>query len=381
MTAFRVATLALTVLVGACAEPDKDVPPSADGGERAAAATTERVDAERVGSARLQSRITASGSIAARRVTELGAEVPGPLLAIHVDVGSTVAQGAELFRIDPGPYEMALAEARAALALARAEARHAEQEEKRVDSLLASRSVSKQHYEQVRTQAEVARARVKQMEARSARAGRDLERTRVRAPYAGSIVARLAHEGAMAGNGPVLVLQESGALEAVVNVPEATPVPVRPGDPVELFVEALDHPLASHVDRVSDRIDPATRTYEVRCPVPDPSRTVKAGAYVRAELAPARPRPQPVVARDALLTRDGQPYVLRVVDGVVAPVAVRVGVVDEQRAELLDGIAAGDVVVRGEAVRRLAPGQRVEAVLDASAQPVATAASPADPAP
>lgn len=378
MSAARTLTLVLAVLVSACAERDTEVASPAAAGARAVT-TPERVPAERAGSARLRARITASGSIAARQVTELAAEVPGPLLAIFVDVGSSVDKGAELFRVDPDPYQMALAEARAALALARAEAQQAAQEEARLGALFASHSVSKQHYEQARTQTAVARARVTQMEARTARASRDLERTLVRAPYAGSIVARLAHEGAMAGSAPVLVLQESGALEAIVNVPEATPIPVRVGDPVELFVEALDRPLASRVERVSDRIDPATRTYEVRCPVPDVTRTVKSGAYVRAELSPTRPQPRPVVGLEALLSRDGGSFVLRIDDGVVTPVAVRVGVIDGQQAEILDGIASGDTLVSGESVRRLSAGQRVEPVFDPAAPPARVAAGDSGP--
>ena len=97
--------------------------------------------------------------------------------------------------------------------------------------LLEQSAASQQRYEQLRTQAEVAEARVAQMQARAARAERDLARTWVRAPYAGSVVERRAHEGALAGTSPVLVLQESGALEAILDVPEATPVPVRVGAP------------------------------------------------------------------------------------------------------------------------------------------------------
>lgn len=365
MNAARALVLALTVSVSACTEPGTDATPPAPGSSGITGA--ERVPVVRVGSARLRARITASGSVAARQVSELAAEVPGPLLAIRVDVGSTVDRGEELFRIDPGPYEMALAEAHAALALARAEADHSDQEERRIEALLESRSVSKQHYEQVRTQAAVARARVTQMQVRAARAARDLERTIVRAPYAGSVVARLAHEGAMAGSGPVLVLQESDALVAIVDVPEAAPIAVRIGDPVELFIEALDRPLATRVERVSDRIDPATRTYEVRCPVPDATHTVKAGAYVRAELAPMRADERPVLGREALLSHDGQNLVLRVEDDIITAAPVRIGVIDEHRMEVLDGLVPGDVVVSGEAVRRIAPGQRIEPVFSPTA--------------
>ena len=63
-----------------------------------------------------------------------------------------------LFRIDPGPYRMALAEAEAGLALARAESANAQQEAARLRTLLAQNAASQQRYDQLRTQAEVAQA-------------------------------------------------------------------------------------------------------------------------------------------------------------------------------------------------------------------------------
>ena len=54
-----------------------------------------------------------------------------------------------------------------------------------------------------------------------------------------------------------------------------------------------------------------------------------------------------------------QPILLaRMTGQLFAP--VRVGVIDAERAELLSGVAAGDLVVRGEAVTRLGEGARVE---------------------
>jgi multidrug efflux pump subunit AcrA (membrane-fusion protein) len=137
-------------------------------------------------------------------------------------------------------------------------------------------------------------------------------------------------------------------------------VPVRVGDPVRLFVEGLADPLEARIERVSGRVDPGTRTYEVRGSVADPSGLVKAGSYARAELTSTRAEPRPVVHRSALVTRDGRSFVLRVEDGVVRYASVRVGIVDGERAELLSGVAEGDLVVRGEAATRLAEGARVE---------------------
>ena len=359
-------TIFLLAFLLACGASDRDdgreagkvaaAPPAAPDATPAA----ERVELERVASAALRAVIAASGTIEARRVTEVGTEVPGRIIEVLVDVGDAVAEGAKLFRIDPGPYRMALAEAEAGLSLARAESANAQQEAARLRLLLEQNAASQQRYEQLRTRAEVARAQVAQGEARVAKARRDLAQTEVRAPYAGSVVERRAHEGAMAGQSPILVLQESGALEAILNVPEATPVAVRVGDPVRLFVDGLADPVEAKIERVSGRVDPGTRTYEVRGSVVDPSGLLKAGSYARAELSSTRSEPRLVVHRSALLTRDGRSFVLRVEDGVVRFAPVRVGIVDGERAEVLSGLSEGDLVVRGEATTRLADGARVE---------------------
>jgi RND family efflux transporter MFP subunit len=355
----------LPLLLLACGGPAEEeaAEPNVASAAPAAAAPgsgPERVESERIGTARLRATIAASGTVEAKRITEIGSEVPGRIVAVLVDVGDPVAEGAPLFRIDPGPYRMALTEAEAGLALARAESANAAAEAERLRTLLAQNAASQARYDQQRTRAEVARAQVAQMEARVAKARRDLAQTEVRAPYAASVVERRAHEGAMAGQGPILVLQESGALEAILNVPEATPVAVRAGDPLRLFVEGLPDPIEAAVTSVSQRVDPATRTYEVRADVLDASGQLKAGSYARAELSVSRAEARPVVHRSAVLTRDGRTFVLKIEDGVVHYAPVRVGVAEGDRVELLGGVAPGDVVVRGEATERLADGTHVE---------------------
>ena len=372
-TTLLAAALAAAAL--ACGGEENGAAPSDVSAQAAARPAAERIPLARVETRALRATLSASGTVEARRISEIAAEVPGRLDSILVRVGDTVAQGAPLFRIDPGPYEMALAEARAGLALAHAESRNAAAEAERMRLLLEQSAASQQRYEQLRTQAEVAQARVAQMQARTARAERDLARTWVRAPYAGSVVERRAHEGALAGTRPVLVLQESGALEAILDVPEATPVPVRVGAPVRLFVEGLADPIETAVARVNDRVDPDTRTYEVRCPVEETSGAVKAGSYVRAEIEAVRETPGEVVPRSAIITRDGRSLVLRVEDETARATPVRVGILEGEDAEILSGLAAGDLVVQGEAAQRLADGTRLR--VDGSAAELADARSAA----
>lgn len=356
------ALIAAPTLVGCGSEGEAIAQPPPVGAASAslqAEQPRENIAMARVDSAALRARIAASGTIDARRQTEISAEVSGRIIVVNVDVGDRVEAEAPLFQIDPEPYQIAVDEAQAALELAWAESRNAKEEAERMRLLVEQSVASKQQLDQLRTVARVARARVGAAGARLRRARHDLEHTEVRAPYAGSVVDRLADEGAMAGPMPIVVLQETDVLEAVLAVPEATPIPVRGGDPVRLFVEGIVEPIESVVSRVSLRVDPKTRTYEVRADVSDLRGLLKAGSYARAELEPTRTTPLPVVDESSILRRDGRTYVLRVEDGVVHHVRVRVGVREGDRFEILSGIAVGDLVVHGEAVPRLADGARV----------------------
>jgi RND family efflux transporter MFP subunit len=379
MAASRWLGLLSALALIACAEGEPRGVEGAQGGaasQSQEAAALDRVETERVAPAVIRTSMTASGSIRARRVSEIGADVSGRLVRVFVDVGDDVKEGDPLFQIDARPYEMGLAEARAGLALARAESENAEQEMRRVSRLIEQRIASEQHFEQLQTAASVARAQVAQMEARVARAERDLECTLVRAPYPGSIVERNADEGAMAGPAPILMLQETGSLEAVLAIPDAWPAPVRSGAEVRLYVEGLSEPLVTRIDRVSDRVDPETHTYEVRGPVDDPSRTAKAGSYLRAEIETSTDGSAPAVDRSAILNRDGRSFVFRVSGDTVERVPVRIGVVGDDRVQILSGVASGDEVVRGEAVARLESGARIERIAELSARSAGAEGTP-----
>jgi hypothetical protein len=136
---------------------------------------------------------------------------------------------------------------------------------------------------------------------------------------------------------------------------------------VRLIVDGLVAPLETRVNRTSDRVDPQTRTYEVRAPVEGGGPGVKAGSWVRAEILPAPGAPQPAVDRSAVVMRDGRSYVFRVENGRAVLVPVRLGPTSERRALLLSGVSEGDVVVRGDAVRRLTDGARVSSSGDRTA--------------
>jgi multidrug efflux pump subunit AcrA (membrane-fusion protein) len=154
----------------------------------------------------------------------------------------------------------------------------------------------------------------------------------------------------------VLTLQQAGGYEATLAVPEASRLPVRPGDPARVLIEGIPGAIPSRVRAVNARIDPQSRTYEVRVPLDATAMPLKAGAFVRAEIDPVPMADSLLLDREAILTRDGRSYVFRRSGDRAEQVPIELGATGARLAEIDGGIAEGDQVVVGDVVERLADG-------------------------
>lgn len=324
------------------------------------AAHSDRVQTARVTEGRVDSVLIASGTIVAPRTTLLGAEVSGRIASVRVDEGDPLARGEVAFVLDREPYEIDLAEAKAGLQLAQAEAAQQAQELERTRSLADQQIVAAQELDFRKTQLAVAEARVSQARARLSRAERDLERTVVRAPYASTVVERHLHEGAnLAGpSSVVLTIQALDGFEAQLAIPESSAVQATVGDQVALTLQGRAKPVSTTVKSVNSRIDPESRTYSVRAVVPE-GLGAKSGAFVRAEISPRSESVGLVVPRSSVLRRDGKNVVFRYRDGQAERVDVEVGALGLDLAEIVSGLTAGDEVIYGDLVDRLADGSPV----------------------
>lgn len=325
-----------------------------------------------VESGSIEQHISAPGSLKARRESRIGAEVRGRIQTIFVREGDRVEAGAELFQIDPAPYEFNLRQVEAGLDLARAERKQIEADLARADQLYSRDIVSSDELARMKTQVTVARARERQAQESVAMARHNLEQTLVVAPYGGSIAARLVDEGTTALVQPqttVVVLQETTQLEAEAHIPESQLSTVRVGDPAMIHVQGLGQAIETTVAVVGDTIDPATRTYHVRMLVDNADHRLKAGVFAHIDITPRVKTDVMLVPREAVRSEDGQTRVLVVRDGRAVPVQVELGIVDESRAEVLSGLTADDAIIVGTAAREIAPGMRVRVVAPKQAEP------------
>ncbi|RFA31009.1 hypothetical protein CAI21_03285 [Alkalilimnicola ehrlichii] len=153
--------------------------------------------------------VTAVGALQPKDYVDVGTQVSGQLLRVHVEVGDRVEQGQLLAEIDPTVYairvragEANLERLRAQLAQQEAELRLARQRLARNRQLLEQRATSRETVEENEASVHVGEARIAAIRAEIAAAEANLEGdranlayTRITAPIGGTVV----DESAVAG--------------------------------------------------------------------------------------------------------------------------------------------------------------------------------------
>ena len=339
----------------------------------------------------LTDRIIASGLIAAVEEVQVAPLIEGqPLEALLVDVGDLVTEGQVLAVLSKTTLELQKAEAQASLAAAKAaiaqsEAQKIEAESSRAEAERAieratklresgttsqaawdtanSNAVSANARVMVATQAlESARAQVALAEARLENVELMLNRTEVKAPVAGEIVARNAKIGAIAtaAGQPMFVITRDAALELRADVAETDLLRLAPGQKAYLRAVGMDGTLDGTVRLIEPTIDPVTRLGRARISV-DKTGSLRSGMFVEAEIIAAEHESLAVPVTAIGSSPEGT-TVMRVKDGVVERVPVRTGIRDGGMVEIADGLASGDLVV-AKAGAFVRAGDRINPVL------------------
>jgi membrane fusion protein (multidrug efflux system) len=334
----------------------------------------------RVATARLGSvpdRREYVGNVRAVNRVEVRARVRGYLLEQLYQDGQKVAEGDVLFRIDPSPYEVAVAEARGQVARALANAKRAERDFVRANELFQQNVVSDAVLDAQRAERDASAAEMEAAEAALHAAELDLSYCTVRAPLAGRIGRNLVDVGNLVGeSGQDTVLAEIvqvdpihvyfaptelERLEVVRGAREGRIPAERVGNiPIELRLgDGTPYPHAGMLDYVDPTIEPTRGTVTVRAVVPNPDGDLKPGEFVRViAIFPDR-RDAVLVPQRAILDEQGGNYVLVVKDDdTVEYRRVTPGVVHDGLQQVTSGLAAGERVI-ADGVQKTRPGAKV----------------------
>lgn len=291
-----------------------------------------------VGSVSVSAAVAAVGGsqVAARIVSEktasLATRTSGTVQAVNVRVGSAVRRGEPLVRLEASGVE-------AAVTRAEAQVRVARRTHQRIANLERDGAATQQELDQ-------AEAALRTAEAALSEAGAAREYVILRAPFDGTVTARLADPGDLAVPGrPVLVVAAARGVKVEADLPAVLADAVATGDPVHVVTGAGGDRWPARVTRVVPVIDPSSQRFRAEAEFESDTGLPLAGTVARLEI-PGTGSATAWVPTDALVRRGQLVGVFVLADDIVRLRWVRTGRAQAEAVEILAGLSAGELVVR-----------------------------------
>jgi membrane fusion protein (multidrug efflux system) len=303
--------------------------------------------------------IIATGQIEAVQSVELRPDIEGRIAQILVREGSEVARGTPLFKVDD-------AELRAEVDRAEAERDLARQSLARTRDLLGQKASSQSELERAEATARSTAAQLDLLKVR-------LERTTVRAPFAGVVGQRFVSTGDyVTTTSRLAAIQTVTPQRATFQVPERYADRLKVGQRVTFRVAALPgKEFSGRVDFVDPIVQLPGRTILVKAEVPNTRRELQSGMFIEVRLATAVRPNAVIIAEDAVLPLQGANFVWVAADGKAVRRQVELGVRTPGFVEARSGVEAGEQVVVG-GQERLSDGAPVAPKVVDRAPPGAT---------
>ena len=334
---------------------------------------------------------TVSGRLEPARKAALHFELSGQVHARPVEPGQVVQQGESLLILSSGDYEDALTEAEAQLAQ---ETRNIQRDRELYklstrnyalqkndldrlaklgeDSLVSKSRLDETRIKLIQLESEVAllKSSVASAESRLAlketarnRAVRNLARTQLLAPFAGTVNAVNAQVGDYVTPASAVVdLVDVAALDLYAEIRGNVAQSLAPGQVVAVNVSGLELP----GEVIALQIDPSPETFTHALRVRIAGDQARPGQVARVQLPLRAMHRVTAVPSTALLFDEGRAYVFRLDGDTLEQVEVTQGERVDGLQIVMQGLAANDRVVTRD-VSALSHGQQVQ-VIDVAAE-------------
>jgi membrane fusion protein (multidrug efflux system) len=190
------------------------------------------------------------------------------------------------------------------------------------------------------------------------------------------VVSRLVDIGQNISVGtPLLILADFDPLLARIHVPAKEFKKLKPDQTVELVLDSNQTRLAGRIKLVSPTIDPASGTIKITVEIPEYPPETRPGDFAEVRIVTERRHGSTLVPKIAVVTDRGDQVVYVAADSTAERRVVEVGFQDDDHAEILSGLDAGEqVVVKGQ--RTLKHGAPIKILEDDMPEPEPQGASP-----
>lgn len=354
------------VLLSACSGKEQGA-----GGPPAGGMPPMPVTAVEMQPTRAETSVEAVAQTEGAREVEVRARVGGILMKRVYEEGATVKAGQTLFQIDREPLDVAVAQARAQLAEAKARVEQTQREAARLKALLAQQAISQREYDTATSDNSVAQAAVQAAQAALRQAELNLSYANVTAPVSGVTGRAQVSEGTLVASGagtllttivqvnPIWVRFSVSDTELANASPDGrfNPKAIRG---VELVLpDGSTYAQRGRLNFAASQIDPKLGTLQFRGEFANPDGKLLPGQFVKARLITGEREGVFKVPQAAVMQTDGGPVVMTVgPENKVAPRPVKTGQWSGKEWVILGGLKAGDKVIVDNLIK-LRPGATV----------------------
>lgn len=302
-----------------------------------------------------------SGSVTSDRTITMSTKVMGRITELDVKEGDFVKKGDVLVRIKDDNLQAQKSQVESGLLEARAALQNTETNYTRIKNLYEQESATKKELDDISTQFEMAKAKVKTLESKLREVEDMLDYTKLTAPFDGYVVSKSLTEGDMAGPGqPIISFEQEKEMNVKITVPESEIGLFSLDDTVGVDVEAAGYRGEGIVSNINQSGNRGSRQFAVEVTLPEQAveQGVKSGMFAEVGLATEKDRaivvPQKAIVERGQLTglytlNDNSEVVLR---------WVRLGDSFGENVEILSGLKAGEAYV-SKVDRPLSEGQKV----------------------
>ena len=278
------------------------------------------------------------GTLAANESIKVVSEISRRLTRVHVEEGALVKKGALLFSLDSSDLGADLRRLEVKKKLLASQ-------EARSKQLLSQNLLSQAEYDRVKSELDELRAEMGMR-------GVTLQKTRIRAPFAGKVGLRRVSAGAWVTPETVLTtLSDTSKLKVDFALPERYVADVRVGH--EFFFKVTGRPerFKGQVIAIEPEIDRATRSVSVRGLTENAEGELASGAFANVEVPIGADKPILTVPAQALVPSVKGHGIWVLTDGKASLRPVEIGQRTADNVEIVSGLSAGDTVLVNNLLR------------------------------
>jgi len=313
--------------------------------------------------------IRAVGNVEAYTTVSVKSQVTGVLQQAHFKEGQDVKKGQMLFTIDARPLEAALKQAEANLARDAAQLKNLREQVRRYAELVEKQYVSREQYDQIKTNADAAESVVDADKAAVDNAKVQLSYCYIYSPVNGRVGSVLINEGNLIrlnDGAALVVINQINPINVTFAVPEQHLADIKrhmAGGKLKVdarFQSDEGRPEQGVLAFVDNAVDRSTGTIKLKAEFTNNERRLWPGQFVNVALTLSTQGDAVVVPSEAVqVGPEGQQLFIVKEDRRIEVRLVTVGPTQEGESVIAKGLAAGELVVR-EGQFLLGPGSRVD---------------------